>query len=86
MYDVAVPMFNMQYLLGAYTPDAQPLILWASGDTEERLEYRMHAQVVGRAGGCVGGVSECGARRGDEDGALSRANGMFGWAVCGECS
>jgi hypothetical protein len=37
MYDVLVPMFNLQLLFGMYTRDAQILILGAQGGDEELM-------------------------------------------------
>lgn len=41
MFDVLVPLFNMQHLFGVYTPDAQPLILRAMNGTEADLRARL---------------------------------------------
>jgi len=37
MYDVLVPMFNMQHLFGVYTPAAQVLITGVVNGTEQEL-------------------------------------------------
>ena len=40
LYDIAVPLFNMQHLFGIYTPLAQPLLLpgdASNAEVEEKL-------------------------------------------------
>ncbi|KAL4442053.1 hypothetical protein ABPG77_011314 [Micractinium sp. CCAP 211/92] len=41
LYDVLVPLFNMQHRFGVYTPDAQPLILRATNGSEAELRKRL---------------------------------------------